>query len=360
MSENFDQIDQIFDDIEDKKKKQKKIWSQAIISFLVIAIIAVGSLLVFQVILSEPGDSSGQNTADNKPAQPGKLASALTNLAGFRIPKDKLPESINILILGIAGVPNPGSQLTDSIVVVHFKPKENGLVAFSLPRDFLVKIPGRSSSSKINSLYYSTGIEGVKQKIQDITGLSIDHYAVVNLKIVEEIIDLIDGLNIYVPKDIYDPYYPSPYRGYQVFSIKAGWRYLDGATALKYMRTRYTSPGGDFDRMARQQQMLRAIKQKVFSLDPLWDFDTYLKIYDSLQNRLTTDLTLNDIKLIWQLGNDLDINNIYTTTIDRQNTNLVVGSMINQGETPVSVVLPRAGYENYSAIKAYLSELLNR
>jgi len=353
--------DAIFQALTKQKPSKQKFWAKLLIGFLSLAILVVASLLALQISSQQTTDmvtdSAGQN---NKLIRPNKLVDALSSVAGFYIDPEDMPQQLNILVLGIPGVPNPGSTLTDSIVVVSLRPKEHKLVLVSLPRDFLVKTPGQQGSRKINSLYYAVGIEKTKQKISQITGLTIDHHMIINLKTVEEIIDLIDGLNIYVPRDIYDPYYPGPYYTYQTFSIKAGWRYLDGATALKYMRTRYTSPGGDFDRMVRQQQILRAVKQKVFSLNPLWNFNTYLKIYQSLQSKITTDLTLDQIKLLWQAATELETDNIFTATIDKEYTNLAYGTMTTLGNSQASVILPTAGYENYQAIQEYIAALLAR
>lgn len=340
--------------------KKQKFVSRSLVAALLALVIVTGSFLFYQ-IYSHQRSQSDQISRSQSLMQSGQQVADIFKAAlPFKYSADKMASQINILILGMAGANYPGSQLTDSIVIIHLRPKERGLTAVSLPRDLLVKVPGRLGSNKINALYYSVGIEPLKQKIEEITGLSIDYYLAVDLSTVEEIIDLIDGLNVYVPKNIYDPYFPNAYGGYKAFSIKAGWRYMDGSVALKYMRTRYTSAGGDFDRMARQQQMLRAIKQKVFSLNPLWDFVTYLNIFNSLQSKITTDLSLSEIKNFWYLAQDLDINKIKTGTIDKENTDLVIGSSVMFGEQKASVILPKAGYKNYSAIREYIANLIER
>jgi len=155
----------------------------------------------------------------------------------------------NILVLGQPGKGYSGGNLTDTIILVHLEPTQEKATLISLPRDLLVKVPGQDNFTKINSLYYLVGIEGLREKIEEITNLSIDHYILVDLAVVKEIIKLVDGLNVYVPQDIDDPYFPGPNYTYQAFALKAGWRYLDGEATLKYIRTRYTSPNGDFDRM---------------------------------------------------------------------------------------------------------------
>ena len=344
--------------------KGKKIFSIFIIVFLLVLIFYISSLLFWRINLEKNSNlrqTLVEQSLQNKVLQTGQqMAGVLKTVIDFPFSEKDLPDQLNILILGIPGQNHPGSNLTDSIVIASLKPKNKSLTVISLPRDLLVQIPNRNTFTKINSLYYLSSADGVKQKVEQITGLKPDYYIIINLETVEEIIELIDGINIYVPQDIIDPFFPGPNSGYQTFSIKAGWRYLDGKTALMYMRTRYTSPHGDFDRMDRQQQVLRAIKQKVFSLNPLWDFGTYLKIYDSLQSKIKTDLTLYEIKYFWQIAQQLDINKILTATIDNDDTNLVYGSMTKLGQTDASVVLPKAGQENYLQIRDYIAQLLAR
>lgn len=260
----------------------------------------------------------------------------------------------NILFLGKPGAGYPGGELTDTIIITHLKENENGLTMISLPRDLLVKIPDKETFAKINSLYILAGIESVKEKIREITGLAIDYYVIIDLTAIKEIVNLLDGLNVNVPQDIYDPYFPGPNYSYQPFVLKAGWRYLDGENILKYIRTRYTSPNGDFDRMARQQQIIKLAEQKIFSLNPLADFLTYLKIFNSLNKHIETDIGVTKMKYFWGIIENLDTNKLRAVVIDENNTSLLTSGQALFGTQIVSIVLPKAGQENYQEIKEYV------
>lgn len=272
--------------------------------------------------------------------------------------KNKSTEK-NILILGRPGKGYSGENLTDTIILVHLEPAEEKAILISLPRDLLVKIPYQGGLTKINSLYNLVGIEGLKEKIEEITDLSIDHYILIDLAVVKEVIELVDGVNVYVPQDINDPYFPGPNYTYQAFVLKAGWRYLNGQTALKYIRTRYTSPNGDFDRMARQQQIIQLLKQKVLALNPLWNFPTYLKIFNTLKDHIQTNLGLIEMKSLYQTAQELDIDQITHLVIDKKLTDLLIGNQVMLGQQLASVVYPKAGQENYSEIRKYIRDLIN-
>ncbi|MFC1701047.1 LCP family protein [Patescibacteria group bacterium] len=281
----------------------------------------------------------------------------------FTKPPQKKNISINIkniLILGRPGQGHSGSNLTDTIILAHLNPNKNKSILISLPRDLIIQAPKTKELLKINSLYTLTNIETLKSKIQEITGLTIDRYIVFDLNVAETIINLVDGLNVFVPQDIYDPYFPGPNYTYDPFSLKAGWRYLDGRNVLRYARTRYTSPNGDFDRMYRQQQVIRLLEQKILDLNPLWDFPTYIKIFNTLKNNILTDLNISEMNSIWQIAKNSRSENIETIVIDENQTNLLAGGMIPLGEVNAYVIWPKAGKWNYNDIIKYIQETINK
>lgn len=256
----------------------------------------------------------------------------------------------NILILGRPGEAHIGSDLTDTIIVAHLNQNRGFLI--SLPRDFLIKNP----LTKINSLYGLRGIKVLEKKVEEITGLAIDRHVIIDLVVAEEIINLIDGLNVFVPQDIYDPNFPGPGYTYDPFVLEAGWRYLDGRNVLRYIRTRYTSPNGDFDRMYRQQQVIRLLKQKILELNPLWDFPVYIRLFNTLQEHIITDIPIQEMKLFWELAKNTKAENISTIVIDKKETELLTSGLVPFGNAMASCVWPKAGQENYEEIKKYIKE----
>jgi len=273
----------------------------------------------------------------------------------------KPAESINFLLLGASGEGYEAPDLTDTILVARLITAQNKIYLFSLPRDLWVKIPGQENWTKLNALYAlakkNKGHEFdlIKKKVQDITGLAINHYVLVNLDTVKDLVDTLGGVNVMVKKDIYDNTFPGPNHTYQVFEIKAGWRYLDGATALKYIRSRHSS-AGDFDRIARQQEVLQALKQKVLSLN-FWDLPTYWSIFNTISSKIKTDLNIWQIKDFWDKIKDIPGQNVVKTEINT--ADLVTTGQANLGEQIASIVQPRAGQENYEEIRNYIEKIIN-
>lgn len=107
-----------------------------------------------------------------------------------------------------------------------------------------------------------------------------------------------------VPKAIYDNAYPNNNWGYEIFSLPAGVQYLDGATALKFARSRHST--SDFDRSHRQQLLIRAIKDKALSLGIIANPVKITELMDSVRNNLSTDLTVGDIVNFGLAFKDID------------------------------------------------------
>lgn len=269
-------------------------------------------------------------------------------------------ETENFLLLGAPGQGNDAPDLTDTILIARFDSGQNKIFLFSLPRDLLVKIPGQNNYTKLNALYAfnkkNNGQEfnSLVKKTEEISGLKIDHYIFVDLETVKNIVDILGGVNILVKKDIIDETFPGPNHSFQTFKIQAGWRYLDGATALKYMRSRH-SAGGDFDRISRQQEVLQVLKQKVLTLN-FWDLKKIVEIYQTLSANIKTDLSLWQIQNYWQDIKGIPGENIIRSELASQSF-FTSGQMLLGGEL-ASIIKPAAGVENYEEIKKYIQEII--
>ena len=117
-----------------------------------------------------------------------------------------------------------------------------------------------------------------------------------------------------MPERIEDPTYPDSCYGYDPFTIDPGQQRLDGATALKYARTRATF-GGDVDRAGRQQQVINAVREQATQLDNLPQLLLRApQLWQSYQSHVTTDLSFDEAL---QLAN-------FLRTIPRENIRNVI------------------------------------
>lgn len=229
---------------------------------------------------------------------------------------------INILLLGVGGENHYGGSLTDTIMIASINTKTNESALLSIPRDLYVQIPGTNINNKINAVKFygdqskeKNGIELIKKVVEEVSGLDIHYYAQLDFNGFIKIIDALGGIDVYIEKDINDPNYPNFNRGYDPFYIKKGWHLLDGETALKVARSRHSTMG-DFDRIKRQQDIIKATKQKVFEKYSQFDVIAFKNIFVSLSDNLKTDLQLKELPRLYKISREIKNYDITVETID--------------------------------------------
>lgn len=230
---------------------------------------------------------------------------------------------INILLLGMGGDNHPGGMLTDTMMVISIDPKNKEVAMLSVPRDLFVKVAG-FGYQKINSVYalgdnnYKNDYkkyELVKQTVSDVLGIPIHYFGLVNFDGFKQLIDIIGGVDVYVEKDLYDPYFPDKaVLGYDEFFVKKGMNHFDGEEALKYARSRETT--SDFDRARRQQQILMAVKDETMSASNLLSVKKVSQIMGVLQDNLKTDMQVSEIDELMKLAKSIDKSKIYSKVLD--------------------------------------------
>jgi LCP family protein required for cell wall assembly len=285
----------------------------------------------------------------------------LKNVAGNKEVElsGKENERINVLLLGVAGEKKPGKNLSDTIMIASINLKNNQVALLSIPRDLYVEMPGGGFQTKINTLYQaglsknendvSKAMEPIKKTIKNITSLEINYWAVVNFDGFEKVIDAIGGVNIMNEKDIYDTRYPGPNYSYETFELKKGFHQLDGKVALKYARMRHDIEG-DFGRAKRQQQVLQATKNKIFSTGTFLNVSKLNELLDALGDNVRTNVSTNELGEFLSLARKIDTDNITNVVLDAwKKESLLKVSHVFHGESRAFVLIPRVG--NWSEVE---------
>lgn len=150
----------------------------------------------------------------------------------------------------------PGAFRSDTIMLVHVPAGQDQAYLVSIPRDSYVDIPGYPQQ-KINAAFSFGGPDLAVRTIEDLTGVYIDHVAMIDWAGFKDLTHAIGGVQVTVAETFTDP------RNNRTW--EAGTYTLEGEEALRYVRTRYGLEQGDFDRIKRQQNFLRAVMQKTVS-----------------------------------------------------------------------------------------------
>lgn len=143
---------------------------------------------------------------------------------------------------------------SDAIMIARLSGDRTHVQVVSIPRDSWVDIPGHGRG-KINAAYAYGGPTLLVQTVEALTGVRIDHYAAISFSGLISMTDQLGGVDVEVARTTsWGPY-----------TFTAGTNHLDGDQARWYVGQRLDLPGGDFDRVRRQQAYLRSMADQLFS-----------------------------------------------------------------------------------------------
>lgn len=206
---------------------------------------------------------------------------------------------INILVVGTdAGASDPSDVgRADSIMICNVDLENETVDILSIPRDSRVEIPGYQYQTKINHSYAYGGIDLTKSTVENLLGVPIDYYAVVDFQGFEAIVETLGGVYIDVPISM------SAHTYYGDIDLEPGYQLLDASEALGFVRYRYDS-GGDIARAERQRLFLEAVFKQITSAENLGKISTLIPQIVSL---VETDLSNTDIIALIDKFKDMDM-----------------------------------------------------
>jgi hypothetical protein len=148
----------------------------------------------------------------------------------------------------------------------------------------------------------------------------IQHYARVDFRGFQKLIDTVGGVVIDVDRPVKDDEYPTPDYGYMRVYFGPGPQLMDGEHALEYARSRHDS--NDFARAARQQKVIVSVRNRVLQLNMLSKAPEMVGI---VQSSLTTDLTAVEMLPLAKLLSQIDRDKIANLVIDANYVRPFVG-----------------------------------
>lgn len=203
-------------------------------------------------------------------------------------------------------------QRTDTIMLVRMDPNSEDVSILSFPRDLLVTRCD-DSRGKINAAYHigeTTDVGGpscLVQTIKELSGLSIQHFVEVDFAGFLELVDMVEGVTVYLEEPIRD-------RKAHI-DLEAGCHHLTGPDALGFVRTR--KDGADYGRMARQQRFVKELTREATSLGNVLNVPRVFQMVEAAASAVTTDeaLTLDKMRRIAFTLRDLDSEDIAARTV---------------------------------------------
>ncbi|OGJ43185.1 hypothetical protein A2974_03765 [Candidatus Peregrinibacteria bacterium RIFCSPLOWO2_01_FULL_48_20] len=237
-------------------------------------------------------------------------------------------EHTNILLIGVGGEGHDGENLTDTMIVASLNHNDNLVSMISIPRDLYVENEMVGWGTRLNSIYEyilddtddpALAMDELKTEIEDILDVDIHYYAKIDFQGFEEVVDALGGVTVDVDQTIIDDAYPAAAGSdylFDPFYLQAGTQELDGETALKYVRSRHNT--SDFDRAARQQQMLEALKNKALSMGVLANPAKIKDVYWAISRNFETDMSLTEIVSLVEFAEKLTGDSVLSAVLNEE------------------------------------------
>jgi LCP family protein required for cell wall assembly len=322
-----------------------------ILAVLLVGVVVVGAIYGGRVINFLRTVSNFGNPIDLvAPPAPGTIAYKIQH-----------GQRINVLALGYGGAENDAPYLTDSIMAISIDPANRRIEEISIPRDLWVSIAAwqddRTYQQKINAAFevgsepraFGTGALKPAYQGQDgpghlaeatvgrVTGITFDRYVAVDFKAFRDVVNALGSITVHMDTPLDDCHYPDGGHGYVNHGVPVGYRcppgagihfpagtyQVNGEQALELARSRDAiepEQANDFGRAKRQQMILSAIKAKAVSANALVKAP---QLMDALQADFRTDMSLADIKALYDFGAKLPDSSIEHYSITDQD--LAVG-----------------------------------
>ncbi|MDV6377103.1 LCP family protein [Sporosarcina sp. GW1-11] len=259
--------EQLDEKIPHRRKKRRKLRVGRV--FIVFLLLFTTTISAYSYIQFKKGKAM---TAGNI-IDPGEFQGDLLD------PKNLTTE--NYLLLGIDN-DGSGKYRTDTMMVLSWDQAKGTAHLISFMRDIYAQIPGYQSY-KLNTAYYLGGVQTAKETISGMFNIPIHHYAVVDFDNFESIMDIAfpKGLEMNVQKEMSEKI---------GVTLTPGVKRLNGKELLGYARFRADNEG-DFGRVNRQQEVIQAVKDELFSVRTIMQAP---KVAGALDNFVQTDLTSKD------------------------------------------------------------------
>ncbi|MFI6445383.1 LCP family protein [Kitasatospora sp. NPDC050543] len=248
-------------------------------------------------------------TAEHYASSVARIPHAFPGVPESAQPRPVPGSGLNFLLVGLdarsdsattgSGAKAPawreGAARSDTMMLLHLSEDRRGASLVSLARDTWVDIPGHGRA-KLNAAYSWGGPALMTETVQNLTGIRIDHIAVIDWNGFRALTDAVGGVDITIPRTIEAVG--------EARRWEAGTRHMDGAQALLYVRERYGLPGGDLDRTKRQQNFLRSLMLQVMSSGTLTSPGRLGALLRSVGEMVSVDDRLGNsdlYDLVWSL-----------------------------------------------------------
>ena len=287
---------------EKKKTKKKSGILKKILIILIIILLALVGFITYKTQVNGGG-----------------MTGLLSTLVGNDENTLEELEPLQVLLLGISS--DLGTKLTDTIIVATYNPQKQTASLLSIPRDTYTgnNIKNGTGSEKINALY-TRGIDKLLDEVNELTGLDLKYYMVVDNQALIELVDLIGGVEFDVPYVPGGMVYDDPTQNLHI-NLEPGLQLIDGEKAEQLLRFRKNNSGSsypasygsdDIGRMKTQRNFMIATAKQTLNLKNIFKIRD---IIDIVYEYVDTNLSISTIKAYIPYAIDFNIENIRSASL---------------------------------------------
>ena len=232
-----------------------------------------------------------------------KMKKALTSTIETASAGKDVTKPFTILLMGIDSTDEVLTKNAiangDTLILITFNPKTLNATMLSVPRDSYVPIAcwsGQPENKITHAAAY--GNDCMIKTIENYFDTTIDYYAKINFKGLVKLVDAVGGVEVNVEQTLCTD---DSNRGGEV-CIQPGLQTLNGEQALVFARNRKALANGDFGRAQHQQEIIKALINKMKTIT---DVTKFIDILNTISNSLDTNLTTKQILSFYNIGKDL-------------------------------------------------------
>ncbi|QDY80953.1 LCP family protein [Streptomyces qinzhouensis] len=306
------------------RRKRALVWTAGVLSFLILGTAGAGYLYYEHLnskLKKEDLNLGSKDMADHKPNSAGQTP-------------------LNILLIGSDARDNKANQklgggrdtfgaapLADVQMLIHISADRSNISVLSMPRDTMLEIP-ECKDKKKNKVYPASKFAQTNESLgrggpgctvatwYNLTGIPIDHFMMIDFAGVVSMADAIGGVPVCVEQNIHSRTRDGKGSG---LKLRKGTTSIKGEDALKWLRTRYGfGDGTDLYRARAQQMYMTSMVRELRKNAKLTDPNKLRKLAEAAIDSLTVSDTINSVKKLLDIGNDLKkvpASRITTTTM---------------------------------------------
>ncbi len=229
-------------------------------------------------------------------------------------------EPMNVLVMGsdsrdIKGSKKYGNasnagiegQRSDTTILFHISGDRTRALGVSIPRDSLVTLPMCKNADgvqmggyvgRFNEAFDIGGPGCTMKAVEQLTGVYVDHFVVVNFNGFKDMVDAVGGVEVCLEEPVDD--------ANSGLKLPAGKQEISGEDALAFVRARETlGDGSDLQRIQRQQDFISSMIRKVTSTGVIANPIKLFNLLDAGTKSLTTDKALSDMSVIQDIAESM-------------------------------------------------------